>query len=37
MSFGEDHPGQGHQTLNCPKVDDPIVVPAGVDITQNDT
>ena len=33
MSFGEDYPGQGHRPLNCPGVDNLIVVPAGVDIT----
>ena len=32
-SFGEDHPVQGHRTLNYPEVDDPIMVPAGVDST----
>ena len=35
MSFGKDHTGQGHGHIDHPAVDNPVVVPAGVDIANS--
>ena len=33
MSIGENHPRQGHRHINYPEMDNPIMVPADVDVT----